>query len=258
MGVGAKDGLGLAFMLACGYIFAAVAGVVADALSLSRSAEIPTLPDVLFDALPHVDTRGYFNDKAELGFLAIVVPILFAHGKLQLSARQVYVIQGALWILRAPAFLLTQLPNPYDKCRVAPDLTLGSAWIAGLSVLRGSAHTCSDVMFSGHTAGLTMFLCVACKHVGGGRGGNSRYWTWTRVFLLAYYCLSLVVMVASRFHYSVDVYVGVLVSAGACHIYFQASDAAARGDAADSVTAFLAWYEGDLRGEPGQSRAKRP
>ena len=64
-------------------------------------------------------------------------------------------------------------------------------------------------------------------------------------------------MVASRFHYSVDVYVGVLVSAGACHIYFQASDAAARGGAADSVTAFLAWYE-DLRGEPRESRAKWP
>ena len=51
-------------MMVCAYLFAAIPGVVADVYS--RVEDTSVLPDVLFDALPHVETYEFFNDKAEV------------------------------------------------------------------------------------------------------------------------------------------------------------------------------------------------
>ena len=58
-----RDVSGLVFMLVCGYVFAAVAGVLSDKRTQPGDDEM-ILRDALFDRLPHVDVDG--NDKAEV------------------------------------------------------------------------------------------------------------------------------------------------------------------------------------------------
>ena len=219
-------------MLACGYMFAAMAGVVADR-SCRLDREL-VLPDVLFDVFPEIDTYGFYNDKAEMIFVGLAAPALLLEGKLQLAARQIYIIQAVLWILRAPAFLVTQMPNPYKRCVVDERVHEEPLLVAGLRVLRGDLHTCADVMFSGHAAGVTMFLLVTLKHL------SSMRW---KVIFLVQYIVTLVVMIMSRFHYTVDVYIGVLISAMTCIMYFQYSANASALEKRQRLFALMKWYE---------------
>ena len=103
-----RDLFGVAFMLFCGFVFAGVAQVVSDAWTLPSYDTAAVLPDLLFDTLPRIETHAVFNDKAEILFLALAIPALLYERKLHLAARQTYLIQGLLWIFRAPAFLVTQ------------------------------------------------------------------------------------------------------------------------------------------------------
>ena len=243
-----KDVFGVFLMLTCGYLFAAVAGIAADALAAEDGIRRP-LPDLLFQALPEIEDAGEaVNDKAELAFLCVAAPVLLWRRKLRLAARQIYVIQSALWVLRAPAFSVPRLPNPYPKCRPVEGLSLaspGKILELALGVLRGTVHTCADVMFSGHTAGLTMILLVVLRHAPS---------AWP--YFWSHFLGTVLVMVCSRFHYTTDVYVGFVVASFFCWWYFERVDRAMREARATprrlgTLSSFLVWYEGDLHEGPG-------
>ena len=138
---------------------------------------------------------------------------------------------------------MTRIPNPYQKCVIdLAFLESRSSALLGLKVLQGKLHTCSDVMFSGHTAGLTMFFLLTLKHL------RSVHW---RFYFFFHFAAALLFMLSSHFHYSVDVYIGFLVAALVCIIYFVLSDEAKASVAKEKksnavITSFLRWYEQDL------------
>ena len=114
-----------------------------------------------------------------------------------------------------------------------------------LGVLRGTVHTCADVMFSGHTAGLTMILLVVLRHAPS---------AWP--YFWSHFLGTVLVMVCSRFHYTTDVYVGFVVASFFCWWYFERVDRAMREARATprrlgTLSSFLVWYEGDLHEGPG-------
>ena len=80
-----------------------------------------------------------------------------------------------------------------------------------------------------------MFYFLTLRHLSSAR--------W-KVYFSLHYLATLLAMVMSRFHYSVDVYIGFLVSALVCTIYFILSGSKTRNHS--SPARFLEWYEQNL------------
>ncbi len=81
-----------------------------------------------------------------------------------------------------------------------------------------------------------MFYFLTLRHI------PSVHW---KTYFSLHYLATLLAMVMSRFHYSVDVYIGFLVSALVCILYFLLSSGITQKHRSAPVR-FLAWYEQDL------------
>jgi len=126
-------------------------------------------------------------------------------------------------------------------------------WIDAFFILAGQQSTCADVLFSGHTCNMTLCgmvwhkyshivpltgcdplkICLAwisgapvdeieSSHVGGGL----QRCTTTKLFIWVWIGIGYLIIIATRFHYSVDVFIGLLLSVFLFkyyHIYIQSS-----------------------------------
>mmetsp|Transcript_75052 Transcript_75052/g.172020 ORF Transcript_75052/g.172020 Transcript_75052/m.172020 type:complete len:362 (-) Transcript_75052:775-1860(-) len=120
---------------------------------------------------------------------------------------------SVVWLLRPMCFLSTSLPGPADKC---------SGWtehnnrprsfsevVTNFSLV---SENCGDLVFSGHTAGIVLVVAMFWQY------GQQLWWPRTGLVLvlkvvLVPYVLSLVlVIVASRNHYTIDVVVALILS----------------------------------------------
>ena len=112
-------------------------------------------------------------------------------------------VVAILYLIRCFTIVATIMPNP-DKGCIPNKHLVESNWMKGaLLLVTGRAKTCSDEIFSGHTA-----IVVACSI------------TWTvyvknivvLVLAPAYALLTMFVIAFTRFHYTIDVMIGFLLS----------------------------------------------
>ncbi|KAF4656369.1 hypothetical protein FOZ61_007019 [Perkinsus olseni] len=165
------------------------------------------LPDLGFDLLPHYSSDG-------LGFslpdTCMLLCMLFAIGRLFFAfkpSRAAIIIKRALllssasYLGRALCVPVTMLPNPDPMCM--PRLVEGSPFWSVMLMPFGLAHTCADVFYSGHSIPITLSILVWSTY--------TRTWQ-ERLLGVGFGAFSLLVIICTHFHYTLDVVYGVGVT----------------------------------------------
>jgi hypothetical protein len=178
--------------------------------------------DIVFLYLPRVNSTApaeFFSGWP--GNLVVIRYCLFP-GPLSMRWQILYrglFIEGVLFLIRAVTLILTPLPNPYRQCDpviMYPKNIWLEAW--AINAPFNPAYnelTCQDVLYSGHTVmgtlGVLFFAYYAKK---------APVAPWCRHFpyRIFYFCCLLFtlwgwyVIAGSHYHYSVDVWVGAVMT----------------------------------------------
>jgi len=181
------------------------------------------LYDLLFQFLPLMSDKSHWCDGIvfilNFGMLARFA-IFCGPRSLRLTIlRRWMTCFGILFFLRGCTMVCTVLPNPDDTCQprlMYPDNPQ-------LEAFRLMAHldiTCQDVLYSGHTVNITLACCVwvvYSRHspIFYSHRGDLVYFIEKRVvpfFFVAVCILSYLFIISTRFHYSVDVFLGAWLS----------------------------------------------
>jgi hypothetical protein len=124
---------------------------------------------------------------------------------------------GCLYLVRAVMLIVTPLPNPDPTCQPLisfPD----NVWLEAAAnlplVFWKREVTCQDVLFSGHTSFGTTGTLIAVHYLHNAPWLKSQFFPDAVVDLIAalYMLWGWYVIVASHFHYTVDVLAGAAVS----------------------------------------------
>jgi len=183
---------------------------------------------VLFDAtyhfLPMVSSTAPADTFAGAPWFLVVFRYMLLPGPMSLRwtiTCRLLVMWGLLWLFRGVTIIVTPLPNPDFTCKPQvsfPDSAFMEAWANLPFVFWHSETTCQDVLYSGHTVSLTlgaMFLCYywprspwTCYSVKHPRRIKVILYTLGTLFVISGYYF----IVASHFHYTVDVLVGAMMT----------------------------------------------
>lgn len=170
------------------------------------AVEAVVLDDVFFGILPQLqDSEWLIEALINLGLVCTLVRVWVLNQTKKQRERaycHAFTCGAVVYLLRAVVLFVTPLPNPYPNCvsgLVAHDPFM---WNALLVVLR-IHRTCHDVLFSGHSMSLSLYVCVFAWYV-------KR--TWETVAVAAYASITAVLIVSSHYHYTVDVILGVFIT----------------------------------------------
>ncbi|KAF4732124.1 hypothetical protein FOZ63_032746, partial [Perkinsus olseni] len=196
------------------------------------------LPDLGFYLFPRIEIphpADYWNVAMAVGTM---VPVVLFHPKRRKVILRFLAIQGSVFLLRSATIIATLLPQPDPLCVnvSSPD---ENVFIEAVKIILGLRITCGDLLFSGHTANFTLmaliwseygygFLAVDATTRGysalggsnrgqiGGRhrGGPVLHFVFRRLLPLLWWAAAIsgyFVIVATRFHYTVDVLVAIII-----------------------------------------------
>jgi len=163
-------------------------------------------------------------------------------------------VWGWLFIIRAFVITITPLPNPYRQCipKMAFPYNPFTEAMAFFLHAWGPQNTCQDVLFSGHTVAGTMWTLFFMRY------SQKAPWSqitleWTcprRVFRMLCFCwlfLGWYAIIASHFHYSVDVFIGALLTFTVYGFYHNIIFMIwlKESPLETPVQTFLRWFEGE-------------
>ena len=193
---------------ACAMMLNAVLGVLIQRFVSSRphvSAE--PLVDFGFELLPYIQPKSFGVSIPDLCSLvsatlvALSLVVHFSAPSATILLRRVLVISATSYLGRAISIPQTLLPNPDQSC--VPLLPYGSVVVSAMMVPFGAAITCSDVFYSGHTIPITCAILVWTDYM---RGNH------LRLLGILTSSLALLGIIATRFHYTLDVFYGAIVT----------------------------------------------
>jgi hypothetical protein len=225
-----------------------------------------TLPDQGFAALtPFIPTDAFFADLALFLMDGVAMLRFLVSRRLRyVFLRRRLFIQGVIFVLRAVSISVTPLPNPYPFCQ-APAQQSG-AGITALLIMLGLVKTCNDVMFSGHAVSITLSALFLYWHADFDRfrGGSIRD-SWLRVVLVVSkvvivigWMAGLLTVVGTKFHYSLDVFIGALIAALTFLLLYTAiafvrlfddDFAEYPPEASLRIAKFISWFEHDRKSD---------
>jgi len=146
----------------------------------------------------------------------------------------------------------TMLPNPTIGC-VPP--ALSNAGVEALKIMFGLASTCADVFFSGHTTTGTLMALMwwqysdvvplatfncgqRCK-----RASEYTGCTPVKAVVWAFAVAGFIVIIWTRFHYSIDVLIGLVLSTVVWRLYHHSIDEIYEPSHTSWFYEFLRWFE---------------
>lgn len=104
---------------------------------------------------------------------------------------------------------MTVLPNPYKRC--TPIIT-SNPFVSAFLIMIGSNATCADVFFSGHAA--MMGLCCMLF-----TSSMARRLSLLKIIVYIVTFIGWTIIVATRFHYTLDVFYGAVLSIVIWNVY---------------------------------------
>ncbi|KAF4693059.1 hypothetical protein FOZ63_023449 [Perkinsus olseni] len=258
---------GCLWMAACAYVNC-ISQVYSDKFHNEyyhgRTPEL--LPDLGFYLFPRIEIlhlADYWNVSMAVGTM---VPVVLFHPERRKVILRFLAIQGSVFLLRSATIIVTLLPQPYPLCvnGSSPD---ENVFIEAVKIVLGIRITCGDLLFSGHTANLTLMALIWSEYgygflavdattrgysaLGGSnrgqvgrrhRGGPVLHFVFRRLLPLLWWAAAIsgyFVIVATRFHYTVDVLVAIIIVTkqwGLYHMYIRTPRIMRR-------LGFLRWYE---------------
>ncbi|KAI9278428.1 PAP2 superfamily C-terminal-domain-containing protein [Phascolomyces articulosus] len=205
------------WMIVCGIIESFLAQL--SEMRYSRTEyDKYTLTDLLHDAFPRVENYQIVNYLlvTTLVYTFIVFTIQLPDWTTRwIVLRRWLVIMGFLYIFRGVCLVVTTLPaSRMDNC-IPPDIALNGTAGArfGFMFLQitGQLSPCTDNIFSGHTA--TMMSCVMVWRI---HSRLRRIYSWIAYTIVF---VALLMILFTRFHYTVDVILAIYITYTAWYIY---------------------------------------
>ena len=206
-----------------------------------KAGDSRTLPDIGFILLPHIEMAHLPDVWNGMIVLGTLLPVLLFHpGKVKIM-RRFAAVQGTCFLLRSITIMATILPNPFDACvNASRDDEIPA--LEAIKVMLGLRHTCGDVLYSGHAANFTLMALIWQEYGPGYVAGQnhplgasilprtfsssevsedehqmepySKEWLACKFFPGIFWAVALLgyfIIIACRFHYTVDVLVGIVV-----------------------------------------------
>lgn len=162
-----------------------------------------------------------------LTLFLLIVPILILHKRRDLVSSRICFIYGTLWLLRGISIAVTPLPPPDPLCDPGIMNPNESFLVQGLRVMFGQRSTCCDCLFSGHTMALTLAWLHTATYAGKdigvyGRNAELAIRSFSFVLMVA----GFFIIISTHFHYTVDVYLGFVITVLLWRVYFMTANAA--------------------------------
>ena len=229
------------------------------------------LPDIGFVLLPRI----YISHLPDVWNIVIVVgtllPVILFHPSKVKIMKRFAAVQGTCFLLRSITIMATILPNPYDTC-MNTSREDEIPFFEAFKVMFGMRFTCGDVLYSGHAANFTLMALIWQEY---GKSyfddpnkltresiplryvdvsvvdfvdesptyrTYSKEWYVSKFFPRLCWAVAVIgylIIIACRFHYTVDVVVGIVVVAkqwGLYHMVIRTPKLLER-------VPFLQWYE---------------
>ncbi|KAJ2084030.1 hypothetical protein H4R24_000379 [Coemansia sp. RSA 988] len=179
------------------------------------------LDDQLLEHLPLLE-RAWISDKL-VGSSVIVCIIgcsVLARGwrqRLMLIRRIAWMV-AVLYFLRSVTISVTTVPPSIDSCVIAKPQSTWQVIKATPDILAGTIGQCTDKIFSGHTAILTISFLFWRRY--------ATHWAFV-AYSVVHVSLGIVTVLMARYHYTVDVVIGFLLTYFVHHMYYAALEQAA-------------------------------
>ncbi len=199
----------------------------------SRPLPAGALSDVSFDIFPYIPVSGLSDTLATVSTLITFVYILFFMKHPQRVLQRLLWIWGTIYLMRGITVSVTRLPDPRVACAKEP---LGAfVFVEALKFFALQTTTCSDMLFSGHTAGwITMALVWQFYNPH----------RWVRFAVWTYVVVGILSLIVTRFHYLVDIVVALFVAFGLHIIYYWAIFMHELHTPFASLREFIQWVDG--------------
>lgn len=193
-------------------------------MTIEDTNAMNTLPDIGYDILPFVANKN-LPDIWVFSIVGLGI-VRFALTRLRLTIlRRWTFLLGTIFFVRGASIILTMLPNPLHSC--VSSVGKSSVFVDGFFVMVFTRVTCSDVLFSGHTVFLTLMALLfydyshiapvcsfdPCSPLTCGvplvsPQGNLLRFTSAKLIVCLFVIAGYFIIVATHFHYTVDVYLG--------------------------------------------------
>ncbi|CAF1617173.1 unnamed protein product [Rotaria magnacalcarata] len=208
---------------------------------------LPTLPDIGHNLLPYCTYFQINNHYISIAFILVIIRYIFQRDIRLIVFRRWFFLQAVMFIMRTISIYVTSLIVPLPSCNT---IAVGSPSIEAFYIMFFIHTTCGDVLFSVHT--------ITCKLKGMTQKIVSSGSSWFYPKLdstgdpLSFYITTLLVwiftiigylfIIATRFHYTVDVFLGFLLANLTWQIYhYYVKNLAEQKSII--ITRFFLWFE---------------
>lgn len=175
-----------------------------------------TLPDAGHELLPYFNNERLLDLLVNSMAIVAVVRVLFTEEP-QRPLRRLLWMQAVIHCLRGVTLFVTTLPNPYTNDCI--DSSRRNIFYLALRVSFRLSITCSDITVSGHSATTTSAVLFQLLYTPMSSTGS--------LVCVCYMVGVWLLIIASRYHYTVDVVLGVLITFSVYSMYHLALMAAA-------------------------------
>jgi hypothetical protein len=226
--------------------------------------ETGSLPDLGYRIFPKLsDPSGTIPDIWVYTIVGVTI-IYFAFKKTMREKvfRRLFFLGANLLFLRAFTISVTMLAEPPNNCK--PDMVWNSPWLEGFFTALGIHRTCSDLLFSGHTSNMLLAALVWQYYSDGsewrwlkrcgvdierypfltGNAYRSDAGRFSLTVLIVWILFSAgcLLIITTRFHYSVDVFIAIMLTTLYFKMYHQLLKSAR--ERKDPTARFMYWFEG--------------
>ena len=222
-----------------------------------------TLPDLGHDFVAFVMKRLTGQEYIEMFeipdyFVSIMGTVLvffvFIHPRRFMILRRLFFVFSVLNVLRSLTVSMTSLPDASPKCAAQFDNStyknrpvdvalVKSLQRAFLLVIQPGQHvTCGDMVFSGHCTFITLCACVFHQYCRDGLYGIGKTGSMIiRGIVFSAWFVGVFSIVGTKLHYSIDVFLAILITTSAFRGYHHAIE----HDRLKDQYSILKWLEAE-------------
>ncbi|KAJ2416772.1 hypothetical protein H4218_002279 [Coemansia sp. IMI 209128] len=201
------------------------------------------LQDVILERLPLLE-RAWISDKfvGTSVIISIFGGCLCARGwreRLMLVRRIGWMV-AILYFIRSITISVTTVPPSIESCRIVLPQSMWQVIKATPDILAGNIGQCTDKIFSGHTAILLISFLFWQRY--------ATHWS-ILVYSALHTFIGILTVLLARYHYTIDVVIGALLTFFVHHLYYSALDLAIRLRCEYDTQMAVAWSKLSLSEE---------
>ena len=151
----------------------------------------PPLYDIGHELFKENYSFSWFSEIVFIYILSLIVYLIQTQNDYLLKKSIITI--SVLFLLRSVSINLTTLPLPKQPCTNKPPFMSGG---------------CGDLMFSGHFCYFTVMLYICLFKL--------EIPFYVKIFILLSFCFSLINTLQLRNHYSIDIYISIIISFLTC------------------------------------------